>query len=90
MNLEKLISMGCKKVKYLKQHSMKTPKYISNGLRFLKSFNTNAKGNLDNEAKSELTIGKFGFNLKQTPKTGKTSNSLLSQLYSEENETLFI
>lgn len=69
---------------------MKTLKYISKAIEFLKSFNIGTKVNSGNQANLELTYTKFGLISKKDANTGKTSNSLLSQLYSEENETLFI
>ena len=69
---------------------MKTLKYIAKAVEFLKSFNMGTKVNSENQTNLELTYTKFGLNSKNVPNTGNTSNSLLSQLYSEENETLFI
>jgi hypothetical protein len=69
---------------------MKTLKYISKAIEFLTSLNRGNSANKANQPTLELTYTKFGLNLKQASNTGKTSNSLLSQLYSEENETLFI
>ena len=69
---------------------MKTLKYISKAVEFLKSFNMGTKVNSKDQGNPELTYTKFGLISKQSSSTGKTSNSLLSQLYSEENETLFI
>ncbi len=69
---------------------MKILKYISKAVEFLKSFNMGTKVNSGDQANLELTYTKFGLNSKHAPSVGKTSNSLLSQLYSEENETLFI
>ena len=69
---------------------MKTLKYIAKAVEFLKSFNRSTKANSGDQGNLELTYTKFGLYSKQVTNTGKTSNSLLSQLYSEENETLFI
>ena len=71
---------------------MKTLKYISNTFRFLKGANANAKTNTNtsNEDNFELTNNKFGINLKRAPTSGKAKSSLLTLMYSEENETLFI
>ena len=69
---------------------MKIVLYISKAIEFLKSFNIVNKSNTLDQGNLELTYTKFGLNSKHAPSVGKTSNSLLSQLYSEENETLFI
>jgi len=69
---------------------MKTLQYISKAVEFLKSFSMGTKSSAVDQVKLELTYTKFGLISKQSSSTGKTSNSLLSQLYSEENETLFI
>jgi hypothetical protein len=69
---------------------MKIVKYIAKAVEFLKSFNMGTKVNSEDKSNMELTYTKFGLNSKQEKNTGKTSNSLLSQLYSEENDTLFI
>jgi len=70
---------------------MKTLKYISNTFRFLKGSNTNPETNTNNGENIELTNKRFGFNLKRAPTTSrKAKSSLLSLLYSEENNTLFI
>lgn len=69
---------------------MKTLKYISKAVEFLKSFNISTKANTEDQANLKLTNPRFGLNSINAPNTGKTSNSLLSQLYSEDNETLFI
>ncbi len=69
---------------------MKTPRYISNAFRFLRNLNTNTKTNTNNEANVELTNSRFGFQFKRAPNSGKAPSSLLTLLYSEENETLFI
>lgn len=59
---------------------MKTLKYITTAFQFLRSIILKTKETEENKAK----FTKFGGNLKQT------SNAALSQMYSEENETLFI
>ena len=69
---------------------MKIVLYISKAIEFLKSFNIVNKSNTLDQGNLELTYTKFGLISKKDANTGKTSNSLLSQLYSEENETLFI
>ncbi len=69
---------------------MKIVIYISKAVEFLKSFNMGTKIKSEGQDNLELTYTKFGLNSKQASNVGKTPNSLLSQLYSEENETLFI
>jgi hypothetical protein len=69
---------------------MKIVKYISKAIEFLKSFNIVNKSNTLDQGNLELTYTKFGLISKKDTNTGKTSNSLLSQMYSEENESLFI
>jgi hypothetical protein len=69
---------------------MKTLNYILKTVEFLKSFNLGTKANAESQTNLELTYTKFGLISKKDANTGKTSNTLLSQLYSEENETLFI
>lgn len=59
---------------------MKTLKYIKTAFQFIKSLIIKTKETEENKA----SLTKFGGNLKQT------SNVALSQMYSEENETLFI
>ena len=63
---------------------MKTLKYITDTFRFLKGSKTNNGDNI------ELTNNKLGFNFKRAPTSRKTKSSLLTLLYSEENNTLFI
>jgi hypothetical protein len=68
---------------------METLKYILNAIiQFFKSLNLKTKTNAAGSDDFEFTHTKFGINLKQAP--GKGSNSLFHQMYSEENETLFI
>jgi hypothetical protein len=68
---------------------METLKYILTAIiQFFKSLNIKTKTNTANSDDFEFTHTKFGINLKQT--SGKTPNSLFHQMYSEENETLFI
>ena len=69
---------------------MKNLKYISNTFRFLKNLNTNTKTNTNNGDNFELANKRFGFNLKRTSASEKKPSSLLTLMYSEENETLFI
>lgn len=68
---------------------METLKYITNALtQFFKGLNSKTKANTTDSENFEFTHTKFGVNLKQA--SGKTPNSLFHQMYSEENETLFI
>ena len=70
---------------------MKTLKYILTAIiQFFKSLNSKTKENTANSDDFEFTHTKLGVNLKQTSTTGKVPNSLFHQMYSEENETLFI
>ena len=69
---------------------MKIVKYVAKAVEFLKSFNILNKANTLDQGNLELTYTKFGLNSKQDLNNNKTSNSLLSQLYSDDNETLFI
>ena len=69
---------------------METLKYITNTLtQFFKSLNTTKTNTADND-NVEITHTKFGINLKRAPNSGKATSSLLTLMYSEENETLFI
>ena len=67
---------------------MKTLKYITTAIEFLKSLNTRTKANTANETNTETMNTGFGINLKKT--SGKAPISLLGLMYSEENNTLFI
>jgi len=69
---------------------MKTLKYISKTVGFLKSLNMDTKANTADQDDLELTDTRFGINLKPATSPDKETNSLLSLMYSEENETLFI
>ena len=68
---------------------METLKYIINAIiQFFKSSNATTKTNAVDSGNVEITHAKFGINLK--PASGKAASPLLSLMYSEENETLFI
>ncbi len=69
---------------------MKILKYISKVIPFFKSLNISTKANTADKDDFEFTHTKIGVNLKQTSDSGKVPNSLFHQMYSEENETLFI
>ena len=67
---------------------MKTIKYYTNKFRFFNNFKTTpAKG--DDNSKV-LTNSRFELDLKTVSKNKKEMNSLLSQMYSEDNNSLFI
>lgn len=67
---------------------MKTLKYYINKLRFFTSLKTRTTKVIDYSA--ELTNPRFEIDLKGASKNEKEFNSLLSQMYSEENNALFI
>jgi len=69
---------------------MKVLKYILKAIPFFKSLNIKTKENTANSDDFEFTHTKFGLNLKQNSASGKGQNSLFHQMYSEENNTLFI
>jgi len=69
---------------------MKTLKYILKAIPFFKSLNIKTKANTADKDDFEFTHTKFGVNLKQTSASGKVPNSLFHQMYSEENQNLFI
>ncbi len=70
---------------------MKTLKYYLTLLtQFFKSLNSKTKTINKDKDSFEFIYPKFGVNLKQTSEKGKVQNSLFHQMYSEENETLFI
>ena len=69
---------------------MRTQKYISKAIQFLKSLKIGTKVNTGNKASFELTHTRFSINSRQASASGKAPNSLFHQMYAEENETLFI
>lgn len=70
---------------------MKTLKYILTAIiQFFKSLNSKTIANTEDLDKFEFTYPKLGINLNQNPETKKAPKSLLTQMYSEENEILFI
>ena len=70
---------------------METLKYIINAIiQFFKSSNATTKPNTEDNGNVEITHTKFGINLKRAPTSGNVPSSLLTLMYSEENETLFI
>ncbi len=70
---------------------METLKYsLTAIIQFFKSLNSKTNENTAYLDHFEFTYTKFGVNLKQTSEKGKVQNSLFHQMYSEENETLFI
>lgn len=70
---------------------METLKYILNPLiQFFKSLNNKTIANTEDLNYFEFTNPKPGINLNQSSDTKKSPKSLLTQMYSEENEILFI
>lgn len=69
---------------------MKAMNYISKAIRFFKNLNTRTEENTMNRADFKSTNTKFSVNLKPVLTPNNESNSLMSLMYSEENETLFI
>lgn len=69
---------------------MKTPRYISRIIGLIRNLKTSPNGNMITTNNFELTNTGLGISLKKNSRTEKGSGSLLSQLYCEENETLFI
>ena len=70
---------------------MKTLKYFLTALiQFFKSLNVKTKENTEDSDNFEFTYPKLGINLNQSSDSKKTPKSLLTQMYSEENEILFI
>ncbi len=70
---------------------MEILKNITNALtQFFKSLNSKTIVNTEDLDKFEFTYPKLGSNLNQNPETKKGPKSLLTQMYSEENEILFI
>ncbi|KAB1154348.1 hypothetical protein [Flavobacterium luteum] len=67
---------------------MKTLKYFSKAIQFLTCWNSKSKK--ANQTNLELTNSRFGINLKEISKSSRITNSRLFQLYSKENDTLFI
>jgi hypothetical protein len=69
---------------------METKYSLTTIIQFFKSLNNKTNKNKADSRGFEFTHAKFGVNLKQTSANGKAQNSLFYQMYSEENETLFI
>jgi hypothetical protein len=67
---------------------MKTIKYYTNKFRFFNNLKTTPAKVDDN--RTVLTNSRFELDLKTVSKNKKEMNSLLSQLYSEDNNSLFI
>ncbi len=67
---------------------MKTLKYYINKLRFLTNLRTRPSKVTNNSL--ELTNPRLKMDLNNASKNNKEFNSLLSQMYSEENNALFI
>jgi hypothetical protein len=68
---------------------MRTPRYITRTFSFLRNRTTSTK---ETNATTNLGLTNIGFGIsfKKNARTEKASGSLLSLLYSEENEALFI
>ncbi|WP_396167919.1 hypothetical protein [Flavobacterium sp.] len=70
---------------------MKTLKYYLSPLtQFFKSANKKSMKTGINSDDFEFTYPKLGINLNQDPENKKSQKSLLSLMYSDENQTLFI
>lgn len=69
---------------------MKTSKYFSIAIQFFKSLNTRTKENAAGKANFESTNTRLGIDLNHSSLISGTKESLLFQMYSEENEALFI
>jgi hypothetical protein len=70
---------------------MKTLKYYLSPLtQFFKSANKKSIKTVINSDDFEFTYPKLGINLNQGPENKKSQKSLLSLMYSDENQTLFI
>jgi len=70
---------------------MKTLKYFLNPVtQFFKSLNKKSKTTVANSDDFEFTYPKLGINLNQSTESKKSPKSLLSLMYSDENQTLFI
>ncbi|MES2575125.1 MAG: hypothetical protein V4572_09285 [Bacteroidota bacterium] len=69
---------------------MRTPRYISRTIGFLRNLNISPKENTTNVANFELTNNGFGISLKKNSRAKGKSNPLLTFMYSEENNHLFI
>ena len=70
---------------------METLKYIITAItQFFKSLNSKTNANTADTDNFEFTYPKLGINLNQGAASSTAPKSLLTQMYSEENETLFI
>jgi hypothetical protein len=69
---------------------MKTLKYIVRVIPFFKSWSKNTEEKTVESDTFEFTYPKLGINFNQGLTSKKGPKSLLTQMYSEENETLFI
>lgn len=67
---------------------MRTQKYISRTIGFIKKLSLTPKENTTPSL--ELTNTGFGINLKKTSTPKRTPGSLLGLMYCEENNILFI
>ena len=70
---------------------METLKNITTTItQFFKSLNSKTKSNSADTDNFEFTYPKLGINLNQGTASAKAPKSLLTQMYSEENQNLFI
>ncbi len=69
---------------------MKKPIDTSKVIQFFKSLNISKKEKSLTQTTTELTHTKFGISQKPIAAPKKAPHSLVSLMYSEENETLFI
>jgi len=68
---------------------MKTPKYITRVRGVIRNL-ISPKENTATENNFELTNTGFGISLTKSSRTKRTTGSLLTFMYSEENNNLFI
>jgi tRNA(His) 5'-end guanylyltransferase len=64
--------------------------YLTAITQFFKRLNSKTKLTAVNADDFEFTYPKLGINLNQNPEAKKGPKSLLTQMYSEDNEALFI
>lgn len=69
---------------------MKALKYFSNKIEILKKLNTSTKFDITTTSFLELSLPLYEEDLEEISADDKNNNILLSQMYSEENETLFV
>ncbi|MFV8373426.1 hypothetical protein [Flavobacterium sp. LB2P74] len=69
---------------------MSTSKHFPKTLRLLKGFTFRTKTEKESDSKNELTNPRFEISKNDPSAQKKVPNSLLFQMYSKENEELFI